>query len=352
MLSAVSGDESLGLPDRPVSLAVIDATAADAAPALSARWSSRYTAPIANTPLIGHVFDELAASGVTRARIVPSPRVRQDLEPILQAGLTHGIDVSYRDAPEGQGRIVLLSEVEEALSAGPVLMHPGDCLFGSQIGAMWKRFQDGDVDCVLPAQASAVPLRSPAKRRASDTLLLLGPAMRPLLDELLAPRSDGEDLVDTVLHSDSRLAVCEQSAHWRYSTSTEALLAANRMILDALPATAEHEGFGENNQVHGRVSISASAFLSNCVLYGPVAIDDSTVLEDSFIGPYTAVGANAILSGTEIDNTMVLAGAEIRHPGSRIEGSIIGEGARVTRSFDRPKGLHMRLGPNSSITLS
>jgi glucose-1-phosphate thymidylyltransferase len=335
-----------------VSLAVIDATAADAGPALSARYSTRYATPIANAPLIGHVFGELAASGIERACIVTSARVHRDLEQLLHAGTTRGIDVSYRDAPEGEGRIALLSEVEEALSAGPVLMHPGDCLFGSQIAVMWERFQGGDVDSVLPAQGSAEPLRSPAQRRASDSAVLLGPATRPLLEDLITRAGAGNDLVDTLVQSECRLAVCEQGAQWRYSSSTDSLLAANRMLLDQLPDTAEAEGFGENNQFHGRIAVSPSAFISNCVLYGPVSIADRAVLEDSFIGPYTAIGPGATVSGTEIDNAMVLADAQVRHPGSRIEASIIGERSRVVRSFDLPQGIHLRLPPNSSVTLS
>ncbi len=334
-----------------MSLAIIDATAGDAGPALSARYSSRYATPIANAPLIGHVLDELMAAGIKRARIVTNPRVRPDLDQALRAGTTRGIDVSYRDAPEGEERIALLSEVERALSAEPVLMHPGDGLFGAQIMAMQQRFRDGDVDSVLPARSSSEPLPSPAQRRATDSALLLGPATRPLLAELTSEASPENDLIDSLRHSGCRLAVCEQGVRWRYSPATEALLAANRMILDQLPETVEAEP-GVDNQLHGRISISPTASISNCILYGPISIADRAVLEDSFVGPYTAVGAGAILSGAEIDNSMVLAGSEVRSPGFRIEGSVIGERARVLRSFELPKGLHLRLGPGSRATFS
>ena len=56
--------------------------------------------------------------------------------------------------------------------------------------------------------------------------------------------------------------------------------------------------------------------------------------------------------GTEIDNTIVMAGAVVRHPGSRIEASVIGERANLSRSFELPKGLHLRIGPDSQISLS
>jgi glucose-1-phosphate thymidylyltransferase len=124
------------------------------------------------------------------------------------------------------------------------------------------------------------------------------------------------------------------------------------MLLDSLPAPPPETSFSDDNQVHGRVVIDPGAWVSNCVLHGPIAIDGRAVVEDSFIGPYTAIGSDAVLSGAEIDNSMVLTGAEVRHPGARIESSIIGERSRVVRSFDLPKGLHMRLGPDSRVTFS
>ena len=299
------------------------------------------------------MYDELAAGGIQDACVIAAPETQHELERSAAASGDPGISVSYRPAALPDLRQAVLAEVQQALARGPVMLHPGDSLFRGQVAAMSERFGAGDVDTVLPVQASVEPLRDPAERRASDTIVVLGPGTRTLVEDLLSPKSEGEDLIATLLHSSCRLAVCDQTEHWVYSDTTEALLAANRLMLDALPDTVgPPTGFSENNRMHGRIVISPSAFVSNCVVYGPVSIADGAVLEDSFVGPYTAVGARAILSGTEIDNAMVLADAEIRHPGSRIEASIIGERARVTRGFELPSGLHMRLGPDSRITLS
>jgi glucose-1-phosphate thymidylyltransferase len=246
----------------------------------------------------------------------------------------------------------MLAELEQALSRGPVLLHPGDCLFRSQVASMRERFDAGDVDSVLPQQASVDSAGDLSARRVSDTVLVLGPATRPLLADLLSARGDPAGLIDRLLHSEFRLAVCEETEHWNYSETTEALLAANRMMLDSLPVPAAETSFSDGNQVHGRVAISEGAVVSNCVLHGPVAIDARAVVEDSFIGPFTAIGADTVVSGAEIDNTMVLSGAEVSHPGFRIEASIIGERCRVVRTFDLPKGLHMRLAPDSRVTFS
>ena len=220
---------------------------------------------------------------------------------------------------------------------------------------MRARFAAGDVDLVLLASDEE---SAPADRPQGtpdglcDTAVILGSGTRQVVGDLVSSGPDGPGLIDSLLSSDRRFAVCELADYWRYSDTTEALLAANRIMLDALVVTAGGARASEGNQIDGRVAISPDARISNSTIRGPVAIGDNVVIEDSFIGPYTAIGAGAVVIGAEIDNTIAHASAEIRHPGYRIEASIIGERASVIRSFELPKGLHIRLEPGSTVLLS
>jgi glucose-1-phosphate thymidylyltransferase len=340
-----------------VTHAIIDATAGSVVEPSAVTATSRYATPIANLPLICHVFDELAGAGIAEARVIVGADVRDELERVLDDGRSWGISVSYVDAAPGDGRATVLSEIDDALSRAAVIVHPGDCLFPGQVGSMSERFEAGNVDLVLLGAEARAPRRNASRdprdpERVCETAILLGPSIRPAVHELIAPDKDRCDLVDSLLESDLRTAVCDLGEHWFYGHSTESLLAANRMLLDALPVPSVEGEFGHENRVHGRVAISPEARVSGCTLNGPIVIDDGAVIEDSFIGPYTALGAGALVSGADIDNSMVLARAEIRHPGFRIEASIIGERASVIRSFELPKGLHLRLGPDSQVTLS
>jgi glucose-1-phosphate thymidylyltransferase len=331
-----------------VSLAIVD-TVGEPADEAGLGPSSPYLAPIANVPLIWHVFDELAQSGIARALIVARTEARGDLERVLGTGETWGVEVSFFEAPETGGQQAVLTQADQALSAGPVLVYPGDCLFPGQLATIGERFADGDVDCVMldPAPGSASP-----ESRIFPTAVILGPQTQAVLRNSASGGLDPRGLNELLLAGGCRVAVCEPARQWRYSNSTDALLAANRMMLDELPVPAVDGSFPDHNEIHGRVAISPDAHVSNSVIYGPVVIDDDAVVEDSYVGPYTAIGRGATVSGGELDNTMVLARAEIRHPGMRIEASIIGERASVSRSFELPKGLHLRLGTGSRVILS
>jgi glucose-1-phosphate thymidylyltransferase len=338
-----------------VSFAIIDAVGSGEAHACGCAGHSRYATPIANLPLIYHVFDELAAAGIDRVRVIVSPGDRDELERVLAGGEPWGVEVSYTTAPEDDGRAAALTELERVIADEPVLVYPGDSLFPGQVSAIWDRFRAGDVDAVVLGAGNGAGRRgkgAEASSSVSSAPAIVGPSAAHAIDELLSAGVDHQDLADWLRVRDGRVAVCELGGHWRYSDETEDLLIANRMMLDELPVPAVDGSFGDNNVVHGRVAISSSARVSGCTLHGPVAVDEGAVIEDSYIGPFTAIGAGAVLSGTEIDNTMVLAGAEISHPGHRIEASIIGEGASVVRSFALPRGLHLRLEPHSRVTLS
>ena len=324
-----------------MSFAIVDAAAGTEVSTYGYTARSRYTTSIANLPLIYHVFDELAAAGSDRVVVVVSPGDREELERVLGGGRAWGVEVSFRTAEGSDGLAAVLTELERVVPNEPVLVYPGDCLFPGQLSAMWERFRAGDVDAVVLDSGNA-----------SSGPAIVGRARVPVLADLPSTAADRRDLAHWLRTGDGRIAVCELGGHWCYSDETDDLLTANRMMLDSLPVPDVDGSFGDNNVVRGRVAISSSAHLSGSILHGPVAVDEDAVIEDSFVGPYSAIGAGVILRGAEIDNTMVLAGAEISHPGQRIEASIIGERAAVVRSFALPRGLHLRLEPHSRVIVS
>ena len=343
-----------------VTRAIVDAASAESGSPSGCLATSRYLMPIANLPLICHVVAELASGGIEDARIVTCNGVRAQLENLFGDGESCGVRLSYEEVDLKSGRRAVQTEVRRVVADEPVLLCPGDCLFPGQLQPMGQRFSAGDVDLVLLAHATADASRGWVRKlmraeeqpaRVADTAMILGPATHQALD--LPPNGTGdESVVEALLAADHPFAVCELGEHWCYSDSTAELLAGNQIMLDALPIAPVRGTLGDSNEVLGRVRISASARVSSSNIHGPAVIGDGATVEDSFIGPYTAIGPGAVVMGAEIDNAIVMAGAEIRHPGSRIEASVIGERACVTRSFELPKGLHIRIGPDSRISLS
>jgi glucose-1-phosphate thymidylyltransferase len=131
----------------------------------------------------------------------------------------------------------------------------------------------------------------------------------------------------------------------------EDLLETNRLALGAI-TPREVTGLSERNRIMGPVLVDELAILQSSVLNGPVAIAAGAFVTDSYIGPYTAIGAGARIDGAEIERSIVLPAAWIGSVGFRIEGSVIGTSARITRELTPPRALQLWVGQDARVSLA
>ena len=89
-------------------------------------------------------------------------------------------------------------------------------------------------------------------------------------------------------------------------------------------------------RIEGRVRIHPTAVVERTTVRGPAVIGPHAVLQDSFVGPYSAVGKGVRLEGAELEHSIVLDNAVIRHIGQRLEDSLVGTGATVTPRLRLP----------------
>lgn len=345
-----------------VNVAVIDALICDAdhGPGTSA---CRYVASIANRPLIAHVVDTLAASGIDKILVLSHQELRTTLMAALasSAAADVKVDVECIGAdPHRCGSFV--SRLHDVAGDSPIVLHSGDCLFPADIGRLEECFYGDALDLAVLVGGDREPGLHPLelmprahvrlpRQDPQGTAVILGPEIWPALDGLGTEPLCVPSAIASLTAAGRRIGACEVGEHWCYSECSERLLAANQMLLDALPLETCSRIPGQGNSAQGRVSVSPSARISRSTLRGPVLIGGGATVEDSFVGPYTAIAPGATVVGAELDYTMVLANAQVRHPGYRLEASVIGERAIVRHSFSFPVGMHLRIGPDAQVTL-
>ena len=91
--------------------------------------------------------------------------------------------------------------------------------------------------------------------------------------------------------------------------------------------------------------------LERSVVRGPAVIGANSRVTDAYIGPYTAIAPDVVVSGSEIEHSILLAGAQVSDLGARMEASLLGRNAKLARSDGLPKTLQMIVGDNSEITI-
>lgn len=338
-----------------VTVAVVDA--AHDEPQTEAQLSiSRYLTPIANAPLITHVVGDLARNGIQEVLVLCPQHAKAGLSAALGSGKAWQVRLSYLDAGPVTGTG---AQLRAAARGRPMVFQAGDCLFPGHLRRLRERFATDDLDLAMLAHrgpaAGVTPLHNGdtairlPRERPLGTALVIGPRCGQVLEEL--PRSlKTSAAVLRALEADGcRVGFCDVGDHWCYAESTEQLLLANRLVLDGIDP---HSVEPPNCHVEGRVLIHPSAAVSHSKLRGPLLIGARAVVRDSFVGPYTSIGTGAVVVGAELDNAMVLAAAEVRYPGPRLEGSVIGERAVVSRTLSLPRAVHLRLPADSQVTLA
>jgi glucose-1-phosphate thymidylyltransferase len=122
-----------------------------------------------------------------------------------------------------------------------------------------------------------------------------------------------------------------------------ALLDANRRFVEAAVRASDLDG---GALVDDRADVAGST------LRGPAIIAAGARVHDCYVGPYTSVGRDVTLEGVEIEHSIVMAGATIRHFEGRIEGSVIGRRCRIDRDFAVPRAVRLQLGPEARVLVS
>jgi glucose-1-phosphate thymidylyltransferase len=330
-------------------------------------------APVANRPLIAHAIDTLRGAGAEEVAVVADRSCAALLRDALRGDPASRRPLRWLelDAPVGEGEGILAAA--DHIEGGRFLLHRADGLALGGGDALRRALAEPACDAAVAFRRRAAhepaALRSPGRpgRRtarllggvAADRLELDGiQAFGPgILDALrsVEPAPGGErGLLDAVERlageGDRRVCAGWVDGWWRYSGLAQDLLDVNREALDSIePLTpADLPGC----RIEGRVRVHPEAEVTGSALRGPVIIGAGARIVDAYVGPFTSVGEGASIENAEIEGSMVLPGARLSHLGVRVEGSIVGRGAAVTRDFRLPRALRLLVGEGARVTLS
>jgi glucose-1-phosphate thymidylyltransferase len=81
---------------------------------------------------------------------------------------------------------------------------------------------------------------------------------------------------------------------------------------------------------------------------GPVAIGRGTRIVDSFIGPFSAIGNGCEIVNSEIEHSVVMDDSKVLDI-ARLEDSLIGREAVISRTQTRPRALRLMVGDHCQI---
>ena len=102
--------------------------------------------------------------------------------------------------------------------------------------------------------------------------------------------------------------------------------------------------------IRDRVSIDTGAQVSNSKIRGPAVIGRDTVIENSFIGPYTSIGDGCRVVNSAVEHSVVLERSSVRDV-ERIEDSLVGRDVTICSQTGKHKAIRVLLSDMSELEL-
>ena len=333
--------------------------------------SAKQLVPVANKPVLFYGIEALVAAGIEEIAIVIAPETGDEIREAVGDGSRFGARVSYvvQDAPRGLAHAVLTAE--EALGGSPFVMYLGDNLLRDGIAELADTFRSGGHDALIlltevpdPWHYGVAELdgerivrlvekpKDPPSNMALVGVYLFGPAIFDAA-RTIEPSGRGEleitDAIQRLIDDGSRVESRTVTGWWKDTGQLADMLEANRLVLEDIERSVECELV--DSRAEGRVRIAADAIVERSLIRGPAVVGPGAVIRDAYIGPYTSIEAGVVIERSEVEHSILLAGASVRGLEARMEASLLGREASISRSSGLPRTLSMIVGDRSEITL-
>ncbi len=330
--------------------------------------------PVANTPILFYGIQSMVEAGITDLGVVVGD-TRDEIEAALGDGSDFGAKITYipQDEPLGLAHCVLIAR--DFLAEDDFVMFLGDNLLEQDLAAFVGAFAEARRGERPPsAQILLKPVTDPHRFGIAElddanhvvhlvekpedppsNLALVGVYLFDShIHEAVAsiePSSRGEleitDAIQWLIDNGHRVRTEILTGWWIDTGKLTPLLEANRLILERIETRIDGD-VDADSVLDGRVVVEAGAEIRNSTIRGPVAIGANTRIVDSFIGPFSAVGADCEVVQSEIEHSVVMNRSRIVDI-PRLEDSLIGTDAVVSRSKRKPRAVRLMVGDHCLI---
>jgi glucose-1-phosphate thymidylyltransferase len=322
-------------------------------------------------------IEAMAEAGIGQVGIVIAPETGAEIEAAAGDGSRFGVHISYilQDEPLGLAHAVLTAE--PFLGSSPFVMYLGDNLLQGGISDLVAAFREHEPDALIlltpvpdPEHYGVAELAEAPPGQTGRVVRLVEKPPEPATDLALVgvymftaeihaaaraikPSARGElEITDAIQHlvdAGMRVEPHIVRGWWKDTGQLADMLEANRLILDNLIERIDGELI--DSRADGRVVIEAGARLERTTVRGPAIIGAGARLSDCYIGPYTAIGEQCTIVGSEVEHSILLSGCSVCDLDGRMESSLLGRNVSVRRGDRQPRAYRFMVGDNSDISI-
>jgi glucose-1-phosphate thymidylyltransferase len=329
--------------------------------------------PVANKPVLVRVIETVRDSGVEDIGVVigsTGPEIRE----ALGDGRRWGVRLTYleQENPLGLGHAVKISR--DFIGDERFVMFLGDNVLQGGINNLIRDFAENSWNCQIvlkevdnPSSFGVVklgptgdierlvekPIEPPSNLALVGIYMFDQNIFKAV--ESIVPSKRGEleitDAIQWLVENGYRVFPYVHPGWWIDTGKPIDMLEANSLVLEELTPGIADDAIIENSTVDRRVIVQNRARIINSVVLGPTIIGEDTVIENSYVGPFTSIYHHVMMQNCEIERSIVLENSVICDVPVRLHGSLIGRNVSVQRKDEKPRTLSMNLGDHSSLWL-
>jgi glucose-1-phosphate thymidylyltransferase len=327
--------------------------------------------PVANKPILVRVIESIRDAGVHEIGVVIGQTGPEIME-ALGDGSRWDVHIEYipQKSPDGLAHAVKIAQ--EFLQDESFVMYLGDNVIQGGISSLIRDFTnhhwnsqivlkevanpsdfgvaklrpDGTIDCLIEKP------EEPPSNLALVGIYMFDPHIFEAVNAIKPSWRNELEITDAIQWLIDHGYVVSPHIHlgwWIDTGKPNDMLDANCHVLDELTPYVAADAVIEGSDVDRRVTVEAGAKINSSVIHGPTIIGENTVIENSYIGPYTSIYHDVVVRNCEIERSIVLEHSRIADLEARLHGSLIGRHVTIQHKVERPKALTMNLGDYSNV---
>jgi glucose-1-phosphate thymidylyltransferase len=330
---------------------------------------NKHLIPIANKPILHYAIEAAVEAGITQIAIVHNAESNEVPEAIGD-GSRWGARVTYipQHVPGGLAQVVALAE--SFVGKDKFIFYLGDNMVVGGVKRFVDEFERSGCNCFLTLSRVKDPQRfgvpeikdgriisveekpkNPKSNYAVSGIYLYDGCIFAAV-KAIKPSERGEleisDAHQYLIDKGYKIGYAEITGWWKDTGKPNDLLEANRLVLDNITPAIRGE-VDRQSTVVGKVVIEEGARVTNSIVRGPAIIGRNCVIEDAYVGPFTAVGNNTVIRKSEVEYSIILRDCRILSVGIRLEGSILGNDVEVVEGNGKPRVHRFMIGDQSRV---
>lgn len=328
--------------------------------------------PVANKPVLVRVIEAIHEAGVTEIGIVVG-HTAPEIEEALGDGSEWGVQLTYipQDSPDGLAHAVKISQ--DFLQGDSFVMFLGDNVIEGGISTLIRDFAENDWNSQIvlkevenPSAYGVAKLHDDGSieqliekpKNPPSNLALVGIYMFDghIFEAVnsIQPSGRGEyeitDAIQWLIEHGYTVFPHVHKGWWIDTGKPTDMLEANSHVLEEItPMIADDAHIDGDSTIDARVTIQEGAKIINSVVRGPTVIGKNTIIENSYIGPFTSVYHHCEVRNCEIERSIILENSRVVDIDQTLRDSLIGRNATVKRSDRKPSGIKMNLGDYGTL---